>query len=161
MRQAIGGTWLIQLMIVFILLFVAYITLMINYNKVIKTKNEAIAMIEKYEGLNNDSIELVNDYLKYVSYKGQGVCVNKRGVVGIYGATDLNNNTLEEAEVNKKYYYCVKKYKGAHNTNYYQISLYYRFNIPIFGDFTSFNVKGSTAHFKANDDRSYNNYYSN
>lgn len=161
MRQAIGGTWLIQLMLVFILLFVAYIILMINYNKVIKTKNEVINFVEKYEGLNDESLELVNDYLKYVGYNGKGVCSSKNNVYGVYGATDLNSNFLEEAVYGKEYYYCVKKYKGSHNTNYYQVSLFYKFNIPIFGDLTSFNVKGSTAHFKAFDDSRYANYYTN
>ena len=61
MRQSIGGSWLIGLMVLFILLFAGYIILTIDYNKSIRVKNEAISLVEKYEGLNGESITLVKD----------------------------------------------------------------------------------------------------
>ena len=64
MRQSIGGSWLIGLVVLFILLFAGYIILTIDYNKSIRVKNEAITLIEKYDGLNEESITLVNNYLK-------------------------------------------------------------------------------------------------
>ena len=75
MRQTIGGTWLLQLMILFILLFVGFIVLTLNYSRTVKIKNELINMFEKYEGLNDASIELVNNYLLYTGYDVEGVCV--------------------------------------------------------------------------------------
>ena len=67
MRQAIGSTWILQLVIVFILIFVAFLALSINYTKAYKIKNELLSIIEKYEGVNsgeNGSISIINNYLK-------------------------------------------------------------------------------------------------
>jgi len=54
MRHSIGGMWLLQLMVLFIFLFAAYIILTLNYSRTIKIKNEVVSMIEKYEGLNDE-----------------------------------------------------------------------------------------------------------
>ncbi|CDF11556.1 unknown [Mycoplasma sp. CAG:776] len=158
MRQTIGGTWLLQLMILFILLFVGFIVLTLNYSRTVKIKNELINMFEKYEGLNDASIELVNNYLLYTGYDVEGVCVpNGDSETGVYGALDLNSTKLEPAREGEKYYYCVKKYKGANTTNYYQITIFYKFNLPIIGDTSSFTIKGTTSNFQAQDDKQYEN----
>ena len=73
MRQSIGGTWLLQLMILFILLFVGFIILTLNYSRTVSIKNEMIDMLEKYEGINSQSIELVNNYLTYNSFPVKSV----------------------------------------------------------------------------------------
>ena len=123
MRQSIGGTWLLQLMILFILLFVGFIILTLNYSRTVRVKNEMIDMLEKYEGLNSQSIELVNNYLKYNTYDILGSCAsNDETTTGSYGAKDLNSNVLEEVRPNETYYYCIKKYDGANTSNYYQIT---------------------------------------
>ena len=51
MRQAIGTTWVMQLVIIFMLIFVAFLALTINYTKAFKIKNELITFIEKNEGV--------------------------------------------------------------------------------------------------------------
>lgn len=153
MRQTIGGTWLFQLMILFILLFVGFIVLTLNYSKTIRIKNEMLSMVEKYEGLNEQSIKLVNNYLLYTGYAVTGSCSVEDGS---YGALDLSSPYLEEAQEGSKYYYCVKKYNGTNTTNYYQIAIFYKFNLPVIGDTSSFIVKGTTTNFQAHDD---NNRY--
>lgn len=152
MRQSIGGTWLLQLMLLFILLFSGFIILTLNYSKTIKLKNEMISIIEKYEGLNDKSIELLNTYLGVNSYGVKGGCGSGDG---IYGASDLTTSTLEEAQQGKKYYYCVKKYSGSNTSNYYQISIFYKFNLPVIGDTSSFTIKGTTSNFQASDSTLY------
>ena len=105
MRQTIGGTWILQLMVLFILLFVGFIILTLNYSRTVKIKNEMIDMFEKYEGLNDASIELVNDYLTYNTYNVVGVCVpDGEDPTGVYGASDLSSNELEEARPGVDYY---------------------------------------------------------
>ncbi len=156
MRHTIGGTWLLQLMIVFILLFVGFIILTINYSRTVKIKNELIDMVEKYEGINSESIELVNNYLKYTSYNVVGVCVPEdTEETGVYGAKDLNSDELEPAKEQEKYYYCIKKYNGANTSNYYQITVFYKFNLPVIGDTSSFTIKGTTSNFQSRDDKKY------
>lgn len=155
MRQSIGGTWLIQLMILFILLFAGYIILTVDYNKSIKVKNEVTSMIEKYEGLNEKSINLVNNYLISMGYRTTGLCSAEEGA---YGALSLEDNTLESVEAGQKYYYCIRKYRGANTSSYYQLNFFYHFNLPVLGDISRFNIKGTTSNFQAKDDELYQDY---
>lgn len=154
MRSTIGATWILQLMILFIVLFVGFIILTLNYSKTVKLKNEVVSMVEKYEGLNQSSLQLVNDYLIYSGYQVMGVCTEE-DTEGVYGAYSLNTPRLEKAQANEMYYYCVKKYSGANTTSYYQITIFYRFNLPIIGDTSYFSVKGTTSNFQPVDDDIY------
>ena len=80
-----------------------------------------------------------------------GSCTST-GEVGVYGSDNLNNYTLEPAIANKKYYYCVKKYSGANTSKYYQVTLFYKFNLPVFGSLSGFTIRGTTSNFQAVDD---------
>lgn len=156
MRQSIGGSWLIGIMVLFIMIFAGYIILTIDYNKSVKVKNESISLIEKYEGLNEQSLTLLNNYLLGSGYTTTGKCGGQNYTQGgMYGAVDLERPELEETDENQNYYYCIKKYKGANTSYYYQITLFYRFNLPVFGDTSRFTIKGSTANFQAKDDPKY------
>lgn len=152
MRQSIGGTWLLQLMILFILLFVGFIVLTLNYSRTIKLKNEMVSIVEKYEGLNSNSIKLVNNYLRTNNYTTTGQCDTSSGV---YGSLSLENNSLEETKENTNYYYCIKKYKGANTSNYYQITVFYKFNLPVVGSISRFAIKGTTSNFQCHDEDKY------
>lgn len=151
MRQTIGGTWLMQLMILFILLFVGYIILTLNYSKTIRLKNEVVGIIEKYEGVNSTSVELINNYLVASGYNAMGTCTSQASK-GVYGASDFNTFNLEQAQPNKKYYYCVRKYDGANTSKYYQVTMFYKFNLPILGSISSFTIRGTTGNFQPSDD---------
>ena len=155
MRSSIGGTWLLSLMLVFITLFVAFIILNLNYSKTVKVKDQALGIIERYEGLNAKSLELLNTYLMNNNYTAVGTCTGE-ATSGIYGSSSLTDYYLEEAVPKKKYYYCVKKYSGISITNYYQFSFFYKFNLPVIGDTAGFVVRGTTSNFLAHDEDIYN-----
>lgn len=152
MRRATASTWLIGLVIGFILIFVAYILMTINYSKTIRIKNDMIDMIEKYEGLNYNSLSLVNNYLASINQKIVGDCGAGEG---FYGAPDLNSPILEQAQSGQKYYYCIKKFKGAGTSTYYQVTIFYRFNLPVVGAAGIFTVRGVTGNFQPHDDSAY------
>ena len=65
MREVIGGTWLTQLVIVIMFVFVAFLALSMNYSKAFRVKNEVISFVEKNEGITKNSVELINNYLSY------------------------------------------------------------------------------------------------
>ncbi len=150
MRQAIGTTWIMQLVIIFMLIFVAFLALTINYTKAFKIKNELVTIIEKYEGLNygtsnqSGSIDLINNYLQYNGYTVKGSCDE-----GSYGATSLGEDAiLSNAVKGQKYYYCVEEVstKGASTPNRarYKIKIFFKFSLPILGDLVTFNIDGTT-----------------
>lgn len=151
MRQSIGGTWIFQLMILFIGIFTAYIILTLNYSKTIRMKNEMISMLERYEGINENSLQLINDYLKTSGYFNKGVC-GETYELGTYGAVSLDTPELEPAAAGEKYYYCVKKYMGTSISKYYQVAIFYRFNLPVLGEISQFVVRGVTTNFVPADD---------
>ena len=148
MREAIGGTWLTQLIIIFMLIFVAFLALSLNYTKAFKVKNEILSIIEKREGLTdgaNGALQIINNYLKSTNYR-----VTKSCEVGSYGVGDLNRSTAELVTSNsKKYYYCVSKIKAPSVNNrgkvYYRVNIFFYFNLPVLGDIFKFDVNGSTG----------------
>lgn len=146
MRQAIGTTWIMQLVIIFMLIFVAFLALTINYTKAFKIKNELISIIERNEGIKetaDGSVGLINNYLLYNNYTVQGSCE-----VGEYGGKDLNINTISEVIAGEKYSYCVKKISTSTPTTpkraRYEVRIFFRFSLPIIGDLITFPVEGTT-----------------
>ena len=144
MRESISESWTIQLVAAFILLFVAFLALMISYSKCFKTKNEVLSIVEKYQGFTDDSIEIINDFLTATNYKGTGRCdTTGSAIYGMpMGGTELvrihpGNNT--------SYRYCVRPHKVSDDTLVnYEIIMFYSFNIPAFGNIATFEVKGTT-----------------
>lgn len=83
MREAIGGTWLFQIVILFVLLFAGYMCLSINHSKAFNVKNEIIQTIQTYKGIdlsqevdpNRDlPINDIVDYLSKTAYRTGGRC---------------------------------------------------------------------------------------
>ncbi len=146
MRQAIGSTWIMQLVIIFMLIFVAFLSLTINFTKAFKIKNEMISMIEKYEGLGsgeNSALTLINNYLKYNNYGVLGSCENDE-----YGVLSLDTGSMEMARSGEKYYYCVQKEDtsllGLPDRARYHVRIFFHFSLPIIGDIFTFSSEGTT-----------------
>lgn len=148
MRQVVGGTWITQLVIVFMLIFVAFLALSINYTKAFQIKNEMLTMIEKREGISTGSdgtIALINNYLTNSGYRVTGTCKE-----GSYGVTSLDSTSIEKvSNQGKQYYYCITKVKSPSNKNYgdkvfYKVNIFFYFNLPVIGDIMKFNIDGAT-----------------
>ena len=146
MRQAIGSTWIMQLVIVFMLIFVAFLALTINYTKAYKIKNEVTSILEKYEGPNsreNGSIAIINNYLKYNGYRSVGTCEEDS-----FGAASLDSSTLVSVTKGDKYYYCIRRVNTSTQTfpnrASYELETFFKFNLPLLGDIFTFRVTGET-----------------
>jgi hypothetical protein len=155
MRESMGTSWLFQIVIMFVLIFVAYLTVTINYSKGFKTKNEVITILEKYEGLTDGgtsgygSITVINNYLSGVGYSATGSCPSE-----YYGAKSLTNNTYSNFEYvdgssGSKYYYCIKKVTGYYEhkptRSYYMVTLFVNMNLPSIGHIADFQATGRTT----------------
>ena len=68
MREAVGSTFLFNIMIVFIFFFASFLAIAINYSQAFRIKNQIINYIEQYEGINTekDKERIVN----YISSSG-------------------------------------------------------------------------------------------
>ena len=146
MREAIGGTWITQLVIVFMFVFVAFLALSMNYSKSFRIKNEVLSFVEKNEGITANTVERINNYLVYTGYSTKGKCD-----VGMYGIGNLNGSSFElvtDSTKTRNYYYCIGKVKSAttnfQNRSYYRVKLFFKFNLPIIGDISTFKIDGQT-----------------
>ena len=165
MRETIGSTWIYQLVIFFILLFVAFLILSLTYSKNYKTKNEIINIIEKYEGVNENSIKIINNYLSSGGTRVKGKCPTTGSWLGVK-SLDSDYIKVERAQQGTKYYYCLNKkwskskYKaGKNNTTmvvntkmFYQVKIFFKFNLPIVGNIYTFTVDGTTNDIFVNPD---------
>ena len=119
MKHTISGTWVFMIVILFTLIFAAYIALTINYSRSFKVKNEVLSFMEKNEGFTENGVKLINNYLTQSGYKTMGNCHLISEAV-VYGATTIDpnasiTNAFERVvDPGKKYYYCFSKYTNYH-----------------------------------------------
>lgn len=151
MKSSVSTMSLFQIILVFTLLFAAFLSVAVTYNRVYKLKNETISIIEKYEGVNKTSLKIINNYLRNSGYNTKGSCES-----GEYGVTSLEDTKYEIAASNKKYYYCLSYYctngnckaeeNGVSTGNeiFFKTKLFFKFNLPFFGELFTFKITGDT-----------------
>lgn len=142
MREAIGGTWLFTIVIVFIVLFSSYLAISVNYSKAFKVKNGIVDLIEQNEGLSSETQTLISNYLDKTGYFVYGECNSKAGEKG-YESNSAGNN----------YKYCIVKTNAANEElvagstvekAYYKVKVFFRLDLPVLGDIFTFPVTGQT-----------------
>ena len=106
-----------------------------------------LSIIEKYEGMNSTSQGIINNYMHGESYLTVGGCPD-----GWYGAS-INSDNFEEARPNQKYSYCFTDSYTSDGLIYYNIIVFYKFNLPFLGDIMTFEVEGTTESFQGSLDR--------
>lgn len=155
MRETTGTMTMFKIVLGFTLLFAAFLAVAITYNKVFRIKNETLSILEKYEGVNDKSLVIINNYLKESGYDIKGKCES-----GEYGVADLTNDDYELAMNNKDYYYCLSNYCQGSSCNindsslpngnliYYKLKFFFKFNIPIIGELATFKITGDTKGIK-------------
>lgn len=92
MRDAIGGTMLLWIVVFFMALFMSFMAVVIQYSRVYKIKNNSIEDIERSEGIcNMDQLDdLLNKnkyYGKYVICYNEAKSYSKDSLGGYYSLT--------------------------------------------------------------------------
>lgn len=148
MKESIGESWTIQLIAAFVLLFVAFLSLMIAYSRCFKVKNEVVSIIEKYETLEK-SESIISDYMDAAGYTGTGTCkINKDGGIKATKTYCLKDSGLDP-DTTTGCRACIEQQNDNNNhVTVYRVSLFYNFNIPAFGRLATFEVTGKTIDLK-------------
>lgn len=68
MRESIGGAMMLRIFLVVIVIFVVFLCVSANFARAFRVKNGVITIIEQYEGINDTSIGLVENYIKRMGY---------------------------------------------------------------------------------------------
>lgn len=125
MREAMGGAILLKLVMIFIVIYVCFLAVAINYSITFRVKNQIINLIEAYEGLDN-AREAIDSYIDSVGYY--------RGV-GTMSIDDACNGKG----------YCIREINSETGKGkYYKVTTYVSFDFPIIGEITNFPVSGET-----------------
>ncbi len=145
MRQAVGTVTLFRIVLAFTFIFAGFLAVAITYNRAYRVNNESLNIIQKYESPQL-FIDKVNKYLSNSSYSEKGFC--ESGEVGIN-----IDSTAVNKDLSKKYNYCLsyKCVSGTCNTGTkirYNMKLFFKFNLPLLGDFATFKIKGQTKNIK-------------
>ncbi len=159
------------IVITFIVFFTVYISFTNNYAKTFKTKDDILLAIERYKGLNNDSISAIKDLLRRSNYSSTGSCIDNsneiyskgngynnsdnksytkwRGLKLSRSANTLVNNTSNE-DINV----CFRRYKitekgygsiGHPTSTYYQVLVFFNVDWPVFDTIFNLRVYGESA----------------
>lgn len=127
MKEAIGSTLLFKLILIFISIYISIMAIGLNYAITFRHKNQIISLLEQFEGWDNAE-EKINAYLGEVKY---------------YGGQYSTQSIYLEQCLNKSHGYCVERMVTEHG-EYYRVTTYMSFNMPVIGEFLSAPVTGET-----------------
>ena len=124
-----GGALLIKLVMFFIVIYVAFLAIAINYSITFRVKNQIINLIEEYEGYEL-AASSIDKYISSVGYYKS----NKN--LGVNYNSDINTTCQTEG-------YCITKL-SSDRCYYYKVTAYVTFDFPIIGQIMNFPVSGET-----------------
>lgn len=140
MKEGIGGAWLFQIVIVFVLLFAGILAVAVNYARAFKVKSEIVSIIERGSGINLDTNKKIIEYLNSVGYRTTGKCSKDEVAYGNPNSMQSSGDAL----------YCIKEVKTKKNADelknqtYYRVKVFFNFYIPIIGDLMNLTLTGTT-----------------
>lgn len=140
MRDAFGGAFTIKLMLVFLILYVSFICVALNYARAFRVKNRIINIIEQYEGYSENSAldVMINNYLNntgyYISYNNTKKVDTQKSVSSC--GQDFPGFASGRG-------YCIVEIDEGSST-YYRVETYMKFTLPIINANFPIAIRGET-----------------
>ncbi|MDD2203395.1 MAG: hypothetical protein PHD78_03325 [Bacilli bacterium] len=116
MRESVGATFLIKIMVVFIVLYNSMLAIAVNYAMVFRVKNQIINLLEQYEG-----------------------CVGARNNIEAY----INSVGYYRA-VSDEGPYSIEPINIPGRGTYYRVTTYIEFDFPIVNRIFHVDISGET-----------------
>lgn len=150
MKESINGAWLLGIVMVFMSIFIAYISISINYSNAYQMRTRMVTIIEQYQGLTYVTVDQLEKVRSAYNYNATGPC--REGVdgpaVGVLNG-DVHKNPTVECN------YCVTRElrRGEIRSNgtvngedkyYYDVEVFFGFGLPVLGNLFTFRVGGET-----------------
>lgn len=137
MRDAFGGAFSIKLMLIFLILYVSFICVAINYARAFRVKNEIINIIEQYEGYtpaNRMVVDpVINSYLERAGYH-----IEYEQVKGVSRCGEFSGHG-----------YCI--HQQSSDPEYYLVETYMVFRLPIINVDFPIPIQGETRRIETLD----------
>lgn len=134
MRESLGNTFVFNIVIVFISIIIVLLVGSLSYTKTFKVKNQIIDIIEKYNGYNAAAKEEIEFLLSRMGYK-----VNAHG----RQKCNASDKSVVLNDYASNYRYCVVQYSSERG-NYYGVTAYMYFEIPLINSLLEFPIYGET-----------------
>ena len=138
MRDAVGGSLLLNLVVIFTSIVILFFAGIMAYSKAYKSKNKIIEVIESYEKYDRDVAEVINEDLKLSGYRN----ANLTQISQKCGTKATTGNMNEYG-----YYYCVYPVGNCSTDKdgcSYKVVTFVHFDFPVIGNLLVFPVKGET-----------------
>ena len=147
MKEAIGQVFSLEFIIVFVLLLSGYLAWNVNYTKAFRVKNEIRSIIQKNEGLTEDAMLDIAEYMNKVNYNQNKDFSNWCSDGGFYTCTIDGRSFCMDVRTSNKY---GTDADGNNIAAYYTIYTFVDMNIPVLNKmlpFTAglFSVTGETS----------------
>lgn len=146
MKDSFGGAFMIKLMLVFIVIYITFMGVAINYAKVFRVKNNVINILEQYQFNIGDDNErstisgVIDEYLMNVPYNvGEA---SKRSVKSDCGGLELGSSNKEKMLTSRGV--CIQKSSVSSGNVYYKVTAYIAIDFPFFGLSFTFPISGET-----------------
>lgn len=139
MRESFGGTFMIQLSLIFIVIYVSFMAVAFNYAKAFRVKNGVINIIEQYQydgTANDEAIGVINEYLSGVAY-------SYGNNISLKDACLKEGNNLGSTATFTDTGACIIPL-GDEKRRYYRVTTYIPINFPFFDLSFHVSVSGET-----------------
>lgn len=144
MRESLGGSLLLNLVIIFAGLVIVFFISILSYSKAYRVKNRIIEIIEKYEDYNGSVVNELNSDLKNAGYSAASASRCDSIKEDLVSGSNAKYDEKLEGNLNSYgYNYCVFK-NDVSNGKYYVVVTFIHFEVPIIGDVLTFPVYGET-----------------
>lgn len=130
MKEAIGTSMVFNLVMIFVAVFIALLVGSISYSKGFKVRNRIIDIIQQHEGYTEEAKEEIDQNLADIGYR----IVDKECKVR------ENASSIAESD----YRYCLYEYTTSRG-EYYGVTVFIHFDIPLIGDFIEIPLYGETG----------------
>lgn len=120
MRDAIGGTFMLRILIIFIVLYIVFMCFAVSYAKTFRLKNKVIDILEQQGSGDSGVINDIDEYLASNAYNFPGT---NHSQVYNHCPNASENLTSKGA--------CIVP-KDSGNNRYYQVYLYIVYYFPFF-----------------------------
>ena len=146
MKEASSSVWSFQMILIFMLIFSGFLALILVYSKAYTIKNRFISIIEKYSGIDEDTIQILNNFAKNNGYVATSKCPTDEDKTW-YGVI-ISDNVVESVNPDTNYNYCFASGYDNNNMVYYDIQMFYKFSLPILSGLGLYRINGKTSSFR-------------
>lgn len=133
MKEAVGGTFMIYVLLIFLAVYITFVAVALNYAKAFRVKNSVIDIIEQNEGMDDSDFASregninsgvtgqINSKLRDYNYR---IVLSSNEVTKYCGS---DNNKFELG-------YCITRKNNNLDKEYYQVVTFVQIKFPFWDD---------------------------